>query len=315
MKVSLGMLFLCVFVVQLLCVNAFFRRRRRRRRRSPPVVNCVWSNWQPWSACSSTWQGWSPCSVSCGSGGTQTRVRTKARSEFCGGSACTGISHQQRSCSGYSPVDCAWGDWHEWTACSVTCGSGGTQTRTRCVETSEYCGGTTCSEPSEQQRSCSRYSPVNCAWGDWQEWTACSVTCGSGGTQTRTRCVETSEYCGGTTCSEPSEQQISCSGESINCVWGDWQEWTSCSVTCGNGTQTRIRIVMTPESCGGMTCNGLSEQHKTCENQNTCVCSQGCMRGTASSDSCVDCPFPYTGSCCEQLIDEFKSSNLRSDHR
>ena len=52
------------------------------------------------------------------------------------------------------PVDCAWGDWSEYSACSVTCGGAGTQTRTRSKAVEASGGGFDCVGPTEETTSC-----------------------------------------------------------------------------------------------------------------------------------------------------------------
>ena len=55
----------------------------------------------------------------------------------------------------------------------------------------------------------------------------------------------------------------------INCVWGDWEKFTSCSKTCGGGIQIRTRIKTTDEQNGG-TCDGGVSEVQDC---NTDSCS------------------------------------------
>ena len=50
-------------------------------------------------------------------------------------------------------VDCAWGDFGEWTECSATCGTG-TQTRTRTEATAAAHGGTACAGDSSESQDC-----------------------------------------------------------------------------------------------------------------------------------------------------------------
>ena len=45
----------------------------------------------------------------------------------------------------------------------------------------------------------------------------------------------------------------------INCVWGDWGRYTSCSKSCGGGTQTRTRVKTTEEQNGGSCAGGTLE--------------------------------------------------------
>ena len=51
------------------------------------LVNCKWSSWS----------GYSSCSKSCGSGGTQSRTRSKTQVEKYGGS-CSGSKSHSKSC-------------------------------------------------------------------------------------------------------------------------------------------------------------------------------------------------------------------------
>jgi len=47
--------------------------------------------------------------------------------------------------------------------------------------------------------------------------------------------------------------------------WGQWTHFTSCSVTCGSGTQTRSRSCDNPApSAGGLTCIGSENETKNC---------------------------------------------------
>ncbi len=50
---------------------------------------------------------------------------------------------------------------------------------------------------------------------------------------------------------------------SVDGVWNKWSEWSACSVTCENGTQTRSRICDYPPPVnGGDACpeNNMEEQ-------------------------------------------------------
>ena len=49
-------------------------------------------------------------------------------------------------------VDCSWGEWTEFGACSENC-DGGLQTRVR-VKTLESCGGTTCTGDDIELQTC-----------------------------------------------------------------------------------------------------------------------------------------------------------------
>ncbi|ESO90279.1 hypothetical protein LOTGIDRAFT_123434 [Lottia gigantea] len=56
-------------------------------------------------------------------------------------------------------VDGNWGEWSDYSNCSTTCG-GGTQNRTRLCDNPEPSnGGSTCSPPGSETRSC---NPVSC---------------------------------------------------------------------------------------------------------------------------------------------------------
>ena len=56
----------------------------------------------------------------------------------------------------------------------------------------------------------------------------------------------------------------------MNCEWGTWGSWESCSATCGGGTEERIRVVDKPPQNGGRPCTGGSTDVQSCSTQ-SCV--------------------------------------------
>jgi hypothetical protein len=52
---------------------------------------------------------------------------------------------------------------------------------------------------------------------------------------------------------------------SVDGHWGSWSAWSSCDVTCENGTQTRSRTCTDPAPAhGGIDCIGSNITTKSC---------------------------------------------------
>ncbi|XP_015493912.1 A disintegrin and metalloproteinase with thrombospondin motifs 7, partial [Parus major] len=136
-----------------------------------------------------------------------------------------------------------------WSSCTATCGTGVQRQAVHCVERlaglveERFCDALT--RPDDQQRTCSE-EPCPARW--WVgEWQTCSATCGRPGLMKRTvLCIQSvgldeqralqPEHCqhlARPDSTAPCHPQLPCPSP-----WavGNWSE---CSVTCGNGTQSR----------------------------------------------------------------------------
>lgn len=52
---------------------------------------------------------------------------------------------------------------------------------------------------------------------------------------------------------------------SVDGNWSNWSKWSQCDVTCGKGTQTRIRLCNNPApKNGGNECLGNEMSTKSC---------------------------------------------------
>lgn len=70
----------------------------------------------------------------------------------------------------------------------------------------------------------------------------------------------------------------------VDCVTGDFGEWSACSKNCGGGVQTRNRLVITQPNTGGKACGDLVETRP------------------CNTEPCPDCGFSWSpfGQCVTQ---------------
>ena len=188
------------------------------------------------------------------------------RKEQNGGEDCPYSEGETKTEGCNQPVDCVLSNWSNWGNCSASCG-GGTQTRTRTIITQPQHGGNPCNSQQENRSCNTQPCPVDCQLSQWGEWGDCSASCG-GGTQTRTRTIITQPQHGGNPCNSQQENR-SCNTQPcpVDCQLSQWGEWGDCSASCGGGTQTRTRTIITQPQHGGNSC-GLLEDAQECIGDN-----------------------------------------------
>ena len=266
------------------------------------------------------WSAFSACSKSCANG---TMKRTRNCSEPVPGPRgknCTflGPAEEIRECNTFPcPVNGSYSKWSNFSLCSKSCGNG-TMVRTRtCTNPEPKHGGRNCSlfGPSKEIKSCNIFPcPIHGNFSSWSVFSVCSKSCGNG-TRSRTRnCSNPFPKHGGKNCSLLGPlidvQQCNvfpCPVDGGYTVWGNF---TSCTLSCGNGTKYRIRHCTNPApQHGGKNCSlqGPSLDVKTC-NVHPCpidggytswsefgLCSRSCGRGRKYRTRNCTNPVPQFG--------------------
>uniref|UniRef100_A0A3B4TCW3 SCO-spondin n=1 Tax=Seriola dumerili TaxID=41447 RepID=A0A3B4TCW3_SERDU len=292
-------------------------------------VNGGWSDWSPWSQCSSE----------CDSG-VQTRERfCSSPSPQHGGSSCPGPHMQTRDCnshpcSGACPegmvymtaaeceaqggacprvcLDMTSTDVQCATACYDGCycalgfyllnGSCVPLAQCPCYHQGETypagatlrvdaCNNCTCTN-GEMQCGTAPCS-VDCGWSSWTQWSTCSRTCDVGVRRRYRSGTNPPPAFGGRPCKGDRIGIDTCSIEPCFGVKEPWSTWSKCSVTCGGGYRTRTR--------GPIRIHGTAQQFSAC-NLQPCggrLCPPGqdwkqCVKGAVS---CTDLTMDLSRNC------------------
>uniref|UniRef100_A0A8C5HHU6 Thrombospondin-1 n=1 Tax=Gouania willdenowi TaxID=441366 RepID=A0A8C5HHU6_GOUWI len=117
---------------------------------------------------------------------------------------------------------------------------------------------------------CPRCGPPNDyaedGWSAWSDWTHCSVTCGRGIQQRGRSCDRINSKCEGTSVQTRDCYPQECDKRfKQDGGWSHWSPWSSCSVTCGEGVITQIRLCNSPTpQMGGRDCQGDGRHTKAC---------------------------------------------------
>ncbi|KAK3105957.1 hypothetical protein FSP39_009544 [Pinctada imbricata] len=226
-----------------------------------PPINGNWSPWSPWT----------DCTTNCG-GGIQSRRRacvSPAPSKD--GIPCIGNKQEWRMCNMHMcpeealniSQDGDWSEWTSWSSCSYPCG-GGTQWRKRSCDNPQPIGfGKNCEGLTMEERDCNTHTCKG-EWGCWSEYSACTVTCGTG-YKTRTRRCDVPGYTESLIelCVGLKEETSLCYMDPCNETtdgWDLWATWTPCGV---DGVQYRHRSCHVPAPSPNQ-CQGHSVQFQTC---------------------------------------------------
>ncbi|XP_022236724.1 hemicentin-1-like, partial [Limulus polyphemus] len=167
-----------------------------------------------------------------------------------------------------------WGDWNQWSRCSLSCG-GGTRERKRfCDFPQPAHGGRYCGGSDTQTDYCNNeHCPAHGGWSAWSSWGECSASCNNGQRRRFRNCNNPAPTNGGRACFGPSQDTQTCNAHHcpVDGKWSSWSQWSVCSVTCGRGTRDRTRECNDPPAQhGGRVCAGDTTQvekchHRACE--------------------------------------------------
>jgi hypothetical protein len=158
----------------------------------------------------------------------------------------------------------------------VTCGGGGWRSSIRTILIPSSAGGMACPPSANltRHKQCTHLPPcpADCETGAWVDWSPCTQTCGSGGSQSRHRPITSPAKDGGIAC-PMLEMTQACDGSGdsegdgggevvgfscpVDCEVSPWDSCSPCSHSCGGGSQLCQRSVTRRASHGGKACPAL----------------------------------------------------------
>ncbi|XP_076262615.1 semaphorin 5c-like [Rhynchophorus ferrugineus] len=237
------------------------------------VTNCTvhggWTEWSPWSACSSS------CGIAVK---TSFRTCTNPAPAF-GGRVCVGQDILEASCDVPScpktKINGGWSAWSEWTPCSTTCGGGIRSRHRRCdnpvpLYEGHYCKGNDIEYDICNEKKCEEQKKVQ-----HTEWITYENMSLKGYHQKRFKitCKAPVEHANHVKITLKEETQVcfsnKCMKDEDSLGWSSWSSWSECSVSCGGGTQYRTRY------CLEDNCSGAPNQTRDC-NKHDCEDNWGC---------------------------------------
>ncbi|XP_057684686.1 adhesion G protein-coupled receptor B1-like isoform X3 [Corythoichthys intestinalis] len=195
-----------------------------------------------------------------------------------------------------------WAGWSRWSVCSQECG-GGVQVRSRaCQPDDAVCEGTV-----EEGRTC---NPQACIGNTTFSWVRVSRTIFTAITLCFFSGKERSKSQGlraiiGMRRDHADDSSLGgVSTQISNTKTDEWSPWSACSVTCGEGWQSRTRVCAT--SSFSTQCTGPLRENRPCNNTAVCpvdgawdewtpwsLCSSTCGRGYR--DRTRTCRLPQNG--------------------
>jgi hypothetical protein len=201
---------------------------------------------------------WGPCSVSCHTG-ISKRLRIVTHKAERGGKACEHLTETKSCDRGACPHECTVTPWGAWTVCTASCGTGLHMRKREIATINMDAAGYVCPALAEHRHCNDHACPVNCIEGPFSSWSTCSKTCGGGGAQTRSRTIVTAAQHGGVCL--PAKETQACGGSPCeqDCQVGTFGAWSTCSKSCGHGTMSRHRPILTAQAHNGKACPPLSE--------------------------------------------------------
>uniref|UniRef100_A0A673IWW5 Thrombospondin-1 n=1 Tax=Sinocyclocheilus rhinocerous TaxID=307959 RepID=A0A673IWW5_9TELE len=170
-----------------------------------------------------------------------------------------------------------------------------------------------CANATVPDGECYASDSAEDGWSPWSEWTHCSVSCGRGIQQRGRSCDRINNNCEGTSVQTRDCYLQECDKRfKQDGSWSHWSPWSSCSVTCGAGVITRIRLCNSPTpQMEGKDCQGEGRQTERCE-KSPCpinggwgpwspwdTCSATCGGGVQNRKRLCNNPVPvYGGKDC-----------------